>query len=211
MSTRRSSTKRELLRLYGLASRGEYNLGGFLRERPEVVATLGVPVDLERDDAELALQLAPGIGRYKRRSVQQQEVERGERAEEGARRLVLSARHRWQRVELDPDALFGDVLADARKKYVTFELDAARVSLPRPLLLKARVALRGFIDVDANVDEGGLHLTWRGGKGGLNLKPQVEERGAGVILVDLRRRVPSRPTVRQPVLLADVLAELGLP
>lgn len=209
MLTRPSSTTRTLLRLYKIAARGENNLGVFLKEHPEVVAALGVAIDLERDDAELALQLAPGIGRYKRRSAQAHEQERSVRAEEGARRLALRGRRQWDRIEIDPELLLGDVLADGGKQYISFELDTCRIPIPMRLLAKARTTLRIFLDLAAYLDERGLHFVWRGGRGGLNLKPQVEERGADVLLVDLRR-AHARPTVRQPVLLADVLSELGL-
>lgn len=185
MPPRPSSDTRELLRLYSKANRGEHNIGAFLRERDELVARLG-PLDLERDDADLALQLAPTIGLYKRRVAREHAGERETRAEGAARTLTASARHRLERVELDPDVLLGDLLADSSKKYVAFELTGVRVVMPRLLLLRARAALRGFPDVTACIDERGLRLSWRGGLGGLNFRPHPGERGAPVLLVDLR-------------------------
>ncbi len=209
MPSRPSSTPRELLTLYARAGRGEYNIGAFLREHPELAARLG-GLDLERDDADLALQLAPAIGQYKRHVAHDQAGERGARAERAARALAGSARHRLERVELDPAILLGDLLADGSKKYIGFELTGVRVVVARQLLLRARMALRPFPDVTATIDEKGLRLGWRGGRGGLHFRPQLEERGAAVLLVDLRVPVQRRSPARSgPVLLAEVLANLG--
>ncbi|MBX3203584.1 MAG: hypothetical protein KF764_00885 [Labilithrix sp.] len=195
--------------MYSRADRGEHNIGAFLRERPELVARLGL-LDLDRDDADLALQLAPAIGQYKRRVARDQAGERGARAELAARALAASARRRLERVELDPALLLGDLLADGSRKFIGFELTGVRLVMLRHMLIRARGALRGFPDVAAHVNEQGLHLTWRGGRGGLNLRPQAEERGAAVLHVDLRpaRRSP-RADRSGPVLLAEVLANLG--
>lgn len=210
MPPRPSSEARELLTLYAGAGHGEHNIGAFLRERPELVARLGL-VDLDRDDADLALQLAPAIGKYKRRLALDHAAERGARAEKAARALAASARHRLERVELDPAILLGDLLGDAAKKYVGFELTGVRVVMLRQLLLRVRASLRAFSDVAACIDENGLHLTWRRGRGGLNLRPQLEELGAAILLVDLR--APAGRTSEAgrpgPVLLAEVLASLG--
>lgn len=196
--------------MYARAGRDEYNIGAFLRERPELVVHVGVPVDLERDDTEVALQLAPAIGRFKRRDAHLRTGEQEQRTTTAARQLIATARRRGDWIELDADVLLGELLADKRKKYISFELPAGRVSILRSALTKARGPLRVFIDVAAYVDDRGLHLRWRGGHGGLNFRPQVEERGAGLLLVDLRPAPPGRRPLPRPVHLADVLAELGL-
>lgn len=210
MPPRPSSEARELLTLYARAGHGEHNIGAFLRERPDLVARLGL-VDLDCDDADLALQLAPTIGRYKRRVAHEHAGERAARAERAARELAASARHRLERVELAPEILLCDLLADGTKKYVGFELTGVRVVVPRQLLLRARAALRAFPNVAACIDEQGLHLTWRDGRGGLNLRPQLEERGSAILLVDLRARARRSWQAGHPgpVLLAEVLANLG--
>ena len=210
MPPRPSRATRELLALYARAGRDEYNIGAFLRERPELVAHLGVPLDLERDDADLALQLAPAVGRYKRRAAHLRTGEQEQRTAAAVRQMIASARRRADGIELDADVLLGDLLADNRKKYICFELPSARVPIFRRDLAKARGALRMFIDVAASVDDRGLHLRWRAGRGGLNFRPQVEEREAEVLHVDLRPAPPVRRTLPRPVRLADVLAELGL-
>ena len=211
MPPRPSSAARELLTLYSRAGHGEYNIGAFLRERPDLAARLGL-LDRDGDDADLALQLAPAIGKCKRRVARDRVEERGARAERAAQELAASAQHRLGRVEVDPAILLGDLLADGSKKYVAFELTGVRVVMLRFLLLRARAALRGFSDVAACIDERGLHLTWRHGRGGLNLRTQLEERRAAVLVVDLR--APARRTSEAgppgPMLLAEVLASLGV-
>lgn len=209
MPLRPNSETRELLTLYARAGRGEYNIRAFLREHPEFVARLG-EVDLERDDSDLALQLAPAVGHYKRRAADLRAGEREQRSAAAVHQLIATARRRADGIELDAAQLLGGLLADNAKKYISFELLGARVPVLRTTLAKARVPLRNFIDVAAYVDERGIHFRWRGGRGGLNFCPQVEEREAEVLYVDLRPAPPMRRTLPRPVLLADVLAELGL-
>ena len=208
MPPRPSSTTRELLALYSRAGHGEYNLGVFLKEHPELLARVDVRLDLTQDDAELALALAPFIGRYKKHLASANVAERGDRAERAVGQLAASARHEWDRVVLDVDVLLGDVLAGPHK-YIGLELQTVRVSVLRHVLVKARGALRGSLDLSAYADERGLHLVWRAGRGGLNLLPQREERGASTLVVDLRPKAPMRRASGDPTLLGDVLVELG--
>lgn len=210
MSSRPSSTTSEMLRLYSLAAHGEYNLARFFDEHPDLVAHLDVSIDLARDDVEIALQLAPVIGRHKKRALRLRAGEQAERTATAVRQLVATSHRHGDGIELDADVLLGALLADSSKKYISFELPGARVPVLRAALAKARVPLRTFIDVTAYVDGQGLHLRWRGGRGGLNLRARVEERGAEVLHVDLRPAPPVRRTLPHPVHLADVLAELGL-
>ena len=208
MSPSRSSTTRELLRLYSLAARGEYNLRQFLDERPDIIAQLGIDLDRSYDDAELALQIAPAVGRHKRWAARVKAGEHAERSAAAVRQLIATSRRAWDRVEVDADLLLGDLLAD-RSQYISFDLGEARVPILRATLVSARAPLRNFIDVAAYLDERGLHIRWRGGRGGFNFRPRVEERGAAVLDVDLRPAPPRRRQLAGPVLLADVLADLG--
>lgn len=208
-----SSATKELLRLYALAAPGENNLARFLADHPDVLSDLGVLVDLERDDAALGLELAPVIGRLRHRVASVQAAERAQRAEAAARRLSATSVHRDDRVELDTDVLLGDLHADAGKKYIGLHLDGARVLILRSTLSRARACLRIHLDLAGYADPAGLHLAWRAGRGGLNLRPQVEERGAGVLLVDLRRprlHVARDPAQQAPAILGHILGELGL-
>lgn len=204
-----SRATRELLALYARAGRGESNLGVFLREHPELLARIGVSLELSQDDAALALALAPAIGRFKKSAAGVNGAERCARAEQAAGQLAATARHESDRAVLDVGLLFGDVLAGTHE-YIGLELETARISVRRHVLVRARRALRGIADLAAFVDERGLHITWRSGRGGLNLLPQREERGAAVLPIDLRARRPVRRAQAVPVRLGDVLAELGL-
>lgn len=208
MSPRPSRASRDLLSLYKHARIGEHNIGGFLREHPELAARLG-RLDLERDDAELALQLAPAVGHYKRSAARVHASERASRAEEAARLISARARHRDGRVELAPDLLLGALLVDSSRRYVAFNLVETRVLVSRQVLSRARSALLGFPDLSAYVDDRGLHFVWRGGRGGLNLLPQAQEVGAAVLEIDLSPP-PSRRELNRPLRLGEVLAELGL-
>jgi hypothetical protein len=208
MPPRPSSTTRELLALYSRAGHGENNLGVFLREHSELLARLDVRLDLSQDDAALALALAPFIGRYKKDLASANMAERGDLAERAAGQLAASARHEWNRVVLDVDVLLGDVLAGPHK-YIGLELQTGRVSVLRHVLVKARSALRRFLDVGAYADARGLHLVWRAGRGGLNLLPQREERGAATLVVRLRPAPAMRKASGDPTLLGDLLVELG--
>ena len=208
-----NSATKELLRLYALAATGEYNLTRFFDDHPDVRTDLGVALDPERDDAALGLELAPVVGRLRHRTASVRAAEQAQRAEAAARRLSATAVHRDGRVEFDADVLLGDLLADAGKKYIGIELDGARVLVLRSTLTRARACLRIHLDLAGYADPAGLHLVWRAGRGGLNLRPQVEERGAGVLLVDLRR--PRLHAARErahqpPAILGDILGELGL-
>lgn len=211
MSSRADSSERELLRLYSLASTGEYNLAQFLLGRPEFVALLDVSLDLERDDAELALQLAAAVGRYKRRAVHRASGDRTERVAAASRQLIATSRPRAGSIELDAKLVLGGLLADNTKKYIAFELIEGRIPILRAALVRTRAALRSFEDVTAFVDLHGLHFRWRGGIGGLNFRPQVQERGASFLHLDFRRPLPARTRLPHPVRLADVLSELGFP
>lgn len=211
MSPPPSRATRELLRCYALAAPGEHNLARLLHDQPDLAAGLGVVLDLDRDDAELALQIAPAVGRLKRLTARAHASDRTESAAAAAATLSRTARQGCDRVEVDADLLLGDLLADNEKKYVAFEVVTARVSVHRHVLVRARPCLRGFLDLAAFVDERGVHFAWRAGRGGLHLRPQIVERGAEVLLVDLLPpREPTRVCRPAPALLADVLAELGL-
>lgn len=206
-----SDALKELVRLYGLARHGEYNLAAHLSAHPELLARLGIAVDLTKDDAELGLALAPAMGKYKGACSRAALIERDRRAEHGAARLVASSRPDGDRVVVDAGLLLGAVSGGSHD-YFAFELEAVRVAVPRRPVARGRVVLRGFLDLAAYVDATGLHLRWRAGRGGLNIRPQLPRRDERILLVDLRRHAaPQRaPRPAAPVLLADVLADLGL-
>ena len=212
----RSSPVPELLRLYALAATGEHNLARFLDDEPALALELGVSPSTrgDRDDASLALELAPVIGRMKARATRRKEADRVRRAETAARGLKATAVHEAGRVVIEADVLLGDALADPKKKYIGLETGGEQAMLfRRSTLLAARMNLRIFLDLGAFVDAEGLHFVWRAGRGRLNLRPQALEREADVLVVDLRRPEPVRRVERRqraPALLGDIVAELGL-
>lgn len=204
MPPRATKTTRELVALYRRAGRGEHNLAAFFREHPALAEHLGV-VDLEHDDVEVALRLAPVLGRYQQTIAHGQASERSQRAAEAARALSVSARHRGGRIDLDGALLLGDLLADGTTKFISFDLPTGRVSIARAILLRARGALRDVSGITAAVDERGLHLGWRHGRGGLNFLPHLPEHETASLVVDLRAGRRSASTPMPP---GDVLAEL---
>lgn len=209
MSPRPSDRDRELLRLYELARPGERNLAAHLREHADVVQQLGVDLDLDldQDDAELALRLAGPISRYKRRVATTRERTQEERARAAAVAVERTARHRDGVVQVDAQLVLGALLA-GHHEYISFDLSGGRVAVVRSLLLRARAGLRRLGDVVLLVDASGLHFIWRGGRGRLNLRASSAGRGRSVLHVDLARRELAPSSA--PVLLADVLHQLGL-
>lgn len=203
---------RKLLTLYARATPGEYNIGELLREYPELLRRLGVDgIDLEGDDAELALQLASAIGRYKKLTISARADGNSSRAQHAALSMAKAACHEKERVVVDTPLLLGDLLADRSKKFIRFELNTTRIDISRLLLLRSRVVLRTFPETVSSLDHRGLHLAWRDGRGGLNIRHQVVDRGDAVLQVDLRAS-SSRAMKKNdigPVLLAEVLTSLG--
>lgn len=196
--------------MYSLAHHGEYNLAAHLRAHPHLLEELGRGLDLTKDDAELGLALAAAIGKYKGMCARSAVLERDGRAEQAAARLIATARADGDRLVLDPPLLLGPASAGTHD-FIAFELEALRVAVPRRPLARGRVVLRNFLDLAAYVDGAGLHLRWRAGLGGLNIRPQLPRRDDHVLFLDLRRRAaPRAPAPAAPVLLAEVLADLGL-
>ena len=111
---------------------------------------------------------------------------------------------------LDTDLLLGDVLADRQRKYIAFNGEAFTVAVERDTLARAAMVRRIYLDVAACVDADGLHVRWRGGRGGYNWKPRFvapadRERVLTVALPPLVRAAVPRPGAW----LGDLLVELG--
>lgn len=209
MRLRPSDPIKELVALYSRAQHSEHNIGEFFGRHPALRDRFGVP-DVTGDDAELALQLAVAIGRYKKATVKAQQEARAERAVRAVRRLIGAARRCGERVDLDIDVLLGDVLIDTSKEYICFELDESNVDVPRHSLARARGPTRSFDDVIAYVDRSGLHLRWRAGRGGLNFQPQRRERGAQVLVVDLRAPLAGPASRCELIREGEILADMAL-
>lgn len=71
---------------------------------------------------------------------------------------------------LDTGLIFGDVLVDREKKYLGFTGPGFTVAIARCTLVRNAAIRRLISDVSASVDADGLHIPWRGGRGGLKLE-----------------------------------------
>lgn len=129
-----------------------------------------------------------------------------QRAELAATELGETAVRGDDGIELDVALLFGPLLYDGGHRAVVFAAEDMRFVVERETLLRARRCLRGVRPVRAFVDPRGLHLRWRDGAGGLNLRAElVRLERESLLVVSLRARQPTRP-----VLLRHVLEELAL-
>lgn len=185
---------------------------------------LGLPASeltaLQRlDDDALGAQLRRLVHRGRQMDRQARLRSLRHQAQGAIRKLVRGAI--WGadgRVHMDPPLLLGLVLADPGAKYLALHVDETVVAVPRTTLLQARRALRGFSDLNIWIDTSGLHLRWRGGKGGLNLRARevraVDRDRVLHIVFTPPVTKPAADNVRLPrprgAWLGDVLAELAL-
>lgn len=129
-----------------------------------------------------------------------------QRAELAATELGETAVRGEEGIELDISLLFGPLLYDGGHRAVVFAAEDMRFAVERETLIRARRNLRGIRAVRAFVDPRGLHLRWRNGAGGLNLRAElVRLERDSLLVVSLRARQPTLP-----VLLRQVLEELAL-
>lgn len=180
---------------------GSYNLADYLREHG-VELGLAELVHVRQTDEVLAPLVSPRL--EEQRDAENRALAHAEA--EYAREVRRSARWQGDHLALLPCALFQLISGMSRKKYVRFSGSNLDVAVARSVVARARSALRTFDDVSTFIDVCGLHFSWRGGHGGLNLRPQSSAHPDDTVLVHL----PS-PTTRRtpPVLLGEVLAELG--
>lgn len=133
---------------------------------------------------------------------------RGDRRVEAARVRDLRDGARWvgPQVVVLPHALFRLAAGAKGKKYIRLVGEEVDVAVSCRLLVRTGAALRVFADVVARVDLDGLHLSWRGGRGQLNLCPQRLKQPDDALVVTLPRRTVHRT---MPALLGEILAELA--
>ncbi|MGO8992290.1 MAG: hypothetical protein ACLQVI_03105, partial [Polyangiaceae bacterium] len=190
--------------------------GAFLFEQAEALAPeLGSsPEDLRASegmpDEVVAPRLRARLGRRREVDRERQALEDTELAMRAATVLGRTARWTEHGAVLDTDLLLGDVLVDREKKYVTFKGEDFTVAVERDTLARAAMVRRIYLDVAACVDADGLHVRWRGGRGGYNWKPRFvapadRERVLTVALPPLVRAAVPRPGAW----LGDLLVELG--
>jgi len=156
-------------------------------------------------DGELAPLVSRQVARIKERSNAERSKAARQRATDAAAQLASVATVRGDTVTLDAGLLLGPVIADPMAKYIAFLLPGeATVTVQRVALVGAARVLGHRDDLASWVDTVGLHLRWRGGRGGLNWLPQVlpaSERSRALV-VDLTQAPQamqprrSRPTSR---------------
>lgn len=198
---------------------GTTNLGEFVAnnacELARVFAVDAVDLQTARaiGDAELAPHVVALLRRQQDQAVVQEAERRRERSLRAATQLGTTARWAHVGAVLDVDLLLGELLADRSKKWVSFrEPSGFVVTVPIHLIAAARPLQRLHIGLAACVDSQGLHLRWRGGRGGYNWRPHdvhrsLEER---VLTVSLAPRFVLAPARRRGgAWIHNILSELG--
>lgn len=133
---------------------------------------------------------------------------------EVARRAAsaLGGTVRWteQGAVLDTDLLLGDVLADRAKRYIELKGTDLTTTIERGTLVQTGLVRRLFIDVIAYFGADGLHVRWRGGRGGYNWRPRVVVPADRPHVLTVELRLPVRAAVPRPgAWLGDLLLEMG--
>jgi len=207
---------RELQQLLRVPEDGAANIGAFLCEHAEALAPeLGSSAEDLRASADMPDEVvAPRVRvRLARRREMDQERKAAEDAEVAMRAATTLGRTvRWteQGAVLDADLMLGDVLADRERKYIAFKGEDFAVAIERDTLARAAMVRRIYIDVAACVDAEGLHVRWRGGRGGYNWKPRFVVPADRGRLLTVELQPPVRAAVRRPgAWLQEVLGEMG--
>jgi hypothetical protein len=220
-SSARRDPVRELALLVRAPEPGSSNLGEFVADNAgELAQVLGIDrrwLEAARatDDEQVVDRIRQLLARARDHRVQQDLERRRQRSLEAAERL--GARATWTPdlgAELDIDVLLGELLADRTKRWIAFTTaEAVATIIPRPLIAATAPLRRIHLDLACWVDPGGLHLRWKGGKGGLNLYSlQVDARCADLVLtVPLAPKVIVRAPERRRggAWLGHILQELG--
>ena len=182
MSGRRSSLT-ELERLLRIVQPGARNLGRYLAEHGESLAPrLGVEVEELRaiaalSDQAAALRVKALLDRRADAMAQIHEATVQEVVTEAVQRLAATAVWSGPAASIDVGLLLGALLADPIREYICLKSSTFEVPLLRSKLVAAAKVLLHHYDLAGWVDSEGLHLRWRGGRGGLNLHPQTVRPG----------------------------------
>lgn len=176
----------------------------------EIADLLGVEpawlssLNLEREDGRE--QLAPILAAARVRHSATRRDGDAARREGCAVQLTANARWVGDGLELSVARLFA-LASCARSRVVRFETTAFDVHVNRALIVRARPVLTRFSDLTASLDAEALHLRWREGRGAFHHRcppPPPRDEPAFVVRFDCPR------AARPPVLLAEVLRDLGL-
>jgi len=134
---------RELQQLLRVPEEGAANIGAFLFDHAEALASaLGSsPEDLRASegmpDEVVAPRLRARLGRRREVDRERQALEDTELAMRAATVLGRTARWTEHGAVLDTDLLLGDVLADRQRKYIAFNGEAFTVAIERDILARA--------------------------------------------------------------------------
>jgi len=207
---------RELLQLLRVPEEGAANIGAFLFDHAEdLAAALGstsedLRASVNMPDDVVAPRVRARLGRRREMDKDRQALEDAAVAMRAA--MTLGATVRWTErgAVLDTDLLLGDVLVDREKKYIAFRGPDFTTAIERETLARTASLQRLFIDVAAYVDAAGLHVRYRGGRGGYNWKPRlvVPADSERVLTIELRPPVPAA-VPRPGAWLGQLLHEMG--
>jgi hypothetical protein len=207
---------KELVQLLRVPEEGACNLGAFLSDHAEeLAAALGsTPEDLRASvdvpDEVVAPRVRARLARHREIDQERKALEDGELAMRAAATLGRTVRWTERGGVLDTDLLLGDVLLDRAKKYITFKADDFVTTVERETVARTALLRRVFIDVAAWVDADGLHVRWRGGRGGYNWKPRSVALVDRMLVLSVELQAPARTAARHPgAWLGELLQEMG--
>ncbi len=216
MKPARHDPLRELVQLLRVTEEGAHDLGAFLAgHADEVAPALGSTPDDLRASIDLPDELV--ARRVTARLAARREIDQKQKSQEGAEvamraAITLGRTVRWtaQGAVLDVDLLLGDVLADRAMKYLEFTGAEFTTAIERSTLAQTGLVRRLFIDVAAYVDADGLHVRWRGGRGGYNWRTRFVAPVDRPHVLTVELRPPVRAAVTRPgAWLGELLQEMG--
>ncbi len=135
------------------------------------------------DDSVLATKMLDAVKKAEANQRVNKKEGRAKTAQAAADRVASRAVFDGDRVQLDLPALLSSALTKRQDLLVFTTPDFSVAVFQAPLLDLAKVKLRG---VTGFVDAEGLHVRWRSGRGGLNLRSKTDAH-AGRIVVSLSR------------------------
>jgi hypothetical protein len=214
----RPDVLRGLLHLVRVPEEDGHDVGNFLAANAEELAPLlaTTPSDLSASrllpDGQVVARLRARLERACQRDQDARGRQRDAEAQAAAEHLAAAVRWEHDRALLPTPLLFSKALWAVPQKHAVLVADDFQVVVRRDLVNRARTLLPKLPTVDAFATREGLHLRW-GCSGRLNLcsrNVSREERAAAlVIALPAPRVVPKPAEARLPMLLGDVLAELG--
>jgi hypothetical protein len=208
----------ELVRLVRAPEPGGHNVGEYVADHADVLASLLEVQACELDAARAVVdditapRLRALLERVRGREQDRDRLRRRERSRAAVERLGGSVHWVEQRAVLDVDLLFGELLADRQVRWLSFHAPGHfQTTIGRSELRGSARLRRVHPDLAAWVDEAGLHVRWKGGRGGYNWFSQSPPSGtqSRVLTILLPLPEPTRRVERGGAWLGQVLRELG--